>query len=393
LNCENRMVRIMDEFVKLFQPRIYLIGVVILLISLHANGAGPDLSIKKHELSDVNARIDTLRQMILQNQHYQLNLQQQLKTTEIKFGRLSEDVSQLTKSLESEKHILLDVKITQEKTQATLQKQNIALANQFRAAYQLNVAQPLKIILNQQNPSSISRHVVYYRYLTQSRLQLIDDIKQNLSLLAKSINASTAHQQTLKKLVLKKQNQQDHLQRTLDLRTKIIDALGLQTKSKEQQMNSLTANQKNLQETIEKLKQQSITITGESFDKLRGKLFWPVKGTIMLSYGKELDVGKQRSSGVMIKAQPGTPVTAISSGKIIFADWLRGFGLLVIINHGNDYMSLYGRNRVIYAKVGQSVQKGDSIAAIGNSGGYEKSSLYFEIRKHGSPIDPHIWCK
>lgn len=144
-----------------------------------------------------------------------------------------------------------------------------------------------------------------------------------------------------------------------------------------------------MQDTLERLLTKSPIFSSTTFKQLKGKLTWPLKGAHNGIYSLN---EPQKLNGVLISAAEGTPVHAIYGGKVIFANWLRGFGLLVIINHGDGYMSLYARNQALYAKVGDLVTQNDVIAKIGKSGGFEKSSLYFEIRRNGIAIDPRQWC-
>lgn len=369
-----------------------LILILFILFASKLVMAEPISSTKK-QLSHVNHQIQSLQKTVQQNYHQQTGIQQQLKTAEITLSKLNTQILDLAQALMEEEQTLTNLKIIQEKTENKLSLQKEALAHQARAAYQLGKMQQWKIMLNQQEQNTVSRHMAYYHYLNESRLSLIDDIKKNLAILAETIQASKIHQRALKKLVAKKQLQQNQQQRFLALRQRLMTELGTQTKSTEQQIELLKANQKTLQETITKLQAQEIAINAQSFSKLQGKLTWPVDGKMMTSFGSLLDVGNQRSSGVVINAAPGTPVHSIYAGKVIFADWLRGFGLLIIINHGHNYMSLYARNRAIFAKVGQTVMAGDVIAATGNTGGYTNSSLYFEVRQNGTAVDPATWCR
>ena len=131
----------------------------------------------------------------------------------------------------------------------------------------------------------------------------------------------------------------------------------------------------------------------KAFAGLRGKLKWPSRGRLANRYGSRRKEGKLKWQGVMIKAPEGTEVTAISHGRIAFSDWLRGFGLLTIIDHGDGYMSLYGGNQSLYKEVGDWVEAGDVIASVGNSGGHRETALYFEIRHNGKPTNPLKWCR
>ncbi len=348
---------------------------------------------KKSELSAVNGKIESLEKNLILTQAQRTALERQLKTVELTIGKLSAELSQLTQELSVQKRILAELNATQQTIEATLTTQNNALAQQLRAAYQLGAQNQLKIILNQENVSAASRHLMYYKALNKARAELIDTIQQNLTALQKTISESLAHQKTLTRLIAKKAREQKREESVLTLRQQVVVRLKQKTQDKQQRIALLMANQKALQETITRLKQREITITGQPFETRQGTLSWPVKGPLIASYGGLWDMSNQRFNGMLIEAPMGTPVRAIYSGKIVFADWLRGFGLLIIINHGHNYMSLYGRNQSLYVKVGQTIHTGDVIAATGNSGGYDKPGLYFELRQNGTPLNPKIWCR
>ena len=351
------------------------------------------IGVKQEELLNVNKKILSLQKTIGLNQKQKTTLQQQLKNAELTIGKLGEQISRLTKELVKQQKIIDELNTTTSATQIKLKIQSDALAEQLRSAYQLGTQNQLKIIFDQESINTANRYLTYYKALNEARAKLITDVEQNLILLQKTLQASQAHQQTLKNLIAEKQREQKHQQRVLNLRQQLITALGLQTQNRQQQIESLMANQKTLQETIAHLTQKVMTFTGQPFNQLQGKLSWPVKGQFAVSFGSLIDQSNLRSSGVVIKTPMGTPVHAIYSGRVIFADWLRGFGLLVIINHGHQYMSLYARNRTIYIKPGQYVQTGDVIAATGNTGGYNNPGLYFEMRQNGTPLNPSNWCQ
>ncbi|HSW93789.1 MAG TPA: peptidoglycan DD-metalloendopeptidase family protein [Gammaproteobacteria bacterium] len=348
---------------------------------------------KQVELSHVNEQIRSLKKTIVQNKAASTSLEQQLKTTELTLGQLGEQITDLTKQLAAQQKMLDTLARTQQITELKLNIQQDALAHQLRAAWQPGSKNALKILLNQENPGTANRHRVYYKTLNEARAVLIRDIQHNLALLQTTVQATKAHQQKLKKLLADKEWQQKRQQRMLYRRQQLITALGSQNQDKQQQIETLITNQNALQDTISRLKQRDITLTGLSFNQLRNKLSWPVEGSLMTSYGSLTDNSSQRSNGIVIKAPMGTPVRAIYAGKVIFADWLRGFGLLIIINHGHQYMSLYARNEAAHVKPGQWVQTGDIIAKTGNSGGYNNPGLYFEVRQNGAPVNPAFWCR
>lgn len=363
------------------------------LFLMQSVSANTIVTTKQVELSHVNEQIRSLKKTIVQNKATSASLEQQLKTAELTLGQLGEQIIDLTRQLAAQQKMLDTLAATQQITALKLNIQQDALAHQLRAAWQLGSKNALKILLNQENPGTANRHWLYYKTLNEARTALIQDIQHNLALLQTTVLATKAHQQKLKKLLADKEWQQKRQQRMLRFRQQLITALGSQNQDKQQQIETLITNQNALQETISRLKQRDITLTGLSFNQLRNKLSWPVNGSLMTSYGSLTDNSSQRSNGIVIKAPMGTPVHAIYAGKVVFADWLRGFGLLIIINHGHQYMSLYARNQTAHVKPGQWVQTGDVIARTGNSGGYNNPGLYFEVRQNGTPVNPAVWCR
>lgn len=341
---------------------------------------------------NVNQLIESLQQTIYKNKEKQLRLEHQLEAAEVRLGNLTKDIMQINQLLATETQTLDSLSIQQTNAFAKLKEQNVLLSQQIHTAYLFGGIQQWKVILNQQDLNVINRHFTYYRYLSQSRLKTISNMKQTLSVLTNTIEARHKHQLLLKKLLQAKHRQQEQQQSFLIVRQHLIEQLKLQTKNKQAQIATLVANQRGLLATLSRLKANGSIFNRNSFGDLQGKLNWPVKGHIRAHFGSLLETG-QKLTGIVIGTRPGAPVQAIYGGKVIFANWLRGFGLLVIIDHGNNYMSLYARNQAIYPKVGDFIHKGEIIALTGNSGGFDKPSLYFEIRKEGTPQNPTAWCK
>ena len=157
-------------------------------------------------------------------------------------------------------------------------------------------------------------------------------------------------------------------------------------------MHELKKDEKALAQLITQLHHKEQALQGGDFHERRGHLPWPTRGSIVAHFGTSIENSELLWNGVLLQAPESQPVYAIAAGTIVFADWLTGFGLLLIIDHGGDYLTLYARNHALYKKVGETVQPGHRIADVGKSGGFEKSGLYFEIRKHGRPLDPEKWC-
>ena len=156
-------------------------------------------------------------------------------------------------------------------------------------------------------------------------------------------------------------------------------------------LQQLLRNKERLEAMINALQRES-TQASQGFSKKRGGLNLPTDGIISTRFGTQIEQSELRWTGVLIRAKENSPVHAIAGGKVVFAKWMEGYGLLMIIDHGGGYMSLYGRNHYLYKKTGDHVRAGEEIAAVGNSGGFEQPALYFGLRHNGQAVDPLTWC-
>lgn len=370
-------------------PKILCILIALLSFTTASFAGLNDVNSTQNELKTISGRIQALKRALTATRWQQTDLQDQLKVSELKIDLINKQMEELNLDLKKATLDLEKSKITQQSYLKSLEQQRQILGEQVRILYQLGQKQSLKTILNPEDINKIDRHLTYYRYLNEAHYKTITDIKNTITILSNNMQLMNAQEQNLKTLLQQKKLQQQQEMVMQTRREAIIKKLGIQLQDKQQQLSNLANNQKSLQDTLDALLSKSPVYANTTFSQLRGKLNWPLKGKINGIYSTR---DTQKLNGVIISAPEGTPVKAIYGGKVIFANWLRGFGLLVIINHGNGYMSLYARNHALYAKVGDMVSQNDVIAKIGNSGGFDKSSLYFEIRRNGSPIDPRHWC-
>lgn len=374
----------------LFYLRLFLIELSCLffLTGIMYAAGEQDLIIKKRELGKVGGRIQLLQEAVSEDQSKQADLQQQLETDEVKMGHINQQMHRLNLQLSHVQGGLQKIKAAQLISLNQLKQQQYILGQQMKMIYQLGHTTTLKNLLNPQDINTTNRHMVYYHYLNQAHLTMMANVKQSVEILTKNMLAISEKEANLNNLLIQKKQQQLQLENTRTSRSFVIEALNKHTHTKQQELTTLSTNQKNLQTMLSSLQNESTNSSSEiSFRNLKRKLAWPLKGNFETLFG-----GRQKSPGVVINAPEGTTVHAIYGGKVIFANWLRGFGLLVIINHGDGFMSLYGRNQALFASVGDTVQPDEAIASIGNTGGYSKTSLYFEIRHNGIPVNPKIWC-
>jgi septal ring factor EnvC (AmiA/AmiB activator) len=287
---------------------------------------------------------------------------------------------------------------TQADLRLQLDQHRQVLVVQLRTAYTMGRQEKLKILLNQQDPAVVSRMLVYYDYLNGARFEQMELIRQKLDKLARLERQASEEKQRLDQLHAIEEAEQRQLEQVRQERQRLIVELNRQLQSKEQELAGLQANEKQLQTLLHELQQALTDIPMDTaadnpFATRKGKLPWPAKGRLEASFGAIRQVGKLRWDGVLIGAAEGQEVRSVHYGRVAFADWLRGFGLLLIIDHGDGYMSLYGYNQSLFKETGEWVEAGEVIAQVGSSGGRSTPGIYFGIRHNGQPIDPKDWCR
>ena len=345
------------------------------------------------KLSDVQQAIAKQESNIFDTNKQRSNLEQQLKTDDLAIAKVAKAINKIEVELSN-----TQVKITtlaKEKKQLTLakQQQERLLAQQLRAAYTTGQHDYLKLLLNQDQSEKIQRTISYYQYLNQARIKEIDQFQATITQL---LQVSTEHQEQveyLQQLKIEQLQQDTQLRSSKNQRSKTLSKLSRKLLSSQQQLNKLKGEEDNLNQALNKLAaiiQAEIDLTGLS--KLKRKLSWPVKGRMLHRFGTRKQ-GYLKWKGVLITAPISRQVQTIHNGTVLFSDWLKGYGLLTVIDHGNGYMSLYAHNQTLLKSVGDRVETGEPIALVGQSGGQEQSGLYFEIRHRGKALNPKLWCK
>ncbi len=279
--------------------------------------------------------------------------------------------------------------------EAQLDENRGALAGQMRAAYLIGRQEPLKLLLNQQDPALAGRMFVYYSYFGRARAGQIRLIEDDVQRLAELDSELAAEDEKLAELEKQQRAHLAELEQARERRSLVLANLEVQSRGRAQNLERLKGQQAALEKLLHELRtaMERFPVEGnDAFMRLRGKLAWPVSGQLVARFG-DARAGGVRWDGVLVATERGTPVRAVCEGRVIYADWLPGLGLLAIVDHGDGYLSLYGHNDKLFKAVGEHVAAGDTIAAAGDSGGSPRPELYFEIRKAGRPVDPRPWFK
>ena len=373
------------------------LAAVLLLVPAGLAAAPPEGEASKTEaqLEAVKAQIERITREVSAEQVERDKLTRELKTAELSVGEARAawlEVRRARTEGAARRSALAEERRSREKE---LDDNRAALAGQMRAAYLIGRQEPLKLLLNQKEPALAARMFTYYGYFGRARagqIQLIEHDVQRIAELDAELATQDAQLADLEQQQRARLEQVEHARLQ---RSQVLASLEERSHSRAQSLARLHAQQAGLERLLRELRAASARYPVEgndAFTRLRGKLSWPVSGQLVARYG-EARAGGVRWDGVLVATERGNPVKAVCPGRVIYADWLPGLGLLTILDHGDGYLSLYGHNERLYKAVGEAVAAGDTIAAAGDSGGSSRPELYFEIRKGGKPVDPRPWFK
>lgn len=370
---------------------------VALLPAVAPGAAGQDIRGKEGELQQIRRQIKALQTELGSQQKQQQGLLEELRQVEQRIGQLARRLRVLAGSLQRQRERLDELRRVRTVQQQELDSEREALARQMRAAYAMGRQNRLKILLNQQDPAVVSRVLVYYDYFNRARAQRIDAITRTLEAIQQTELKITAEEQRLQELHARELAEKRELEASGARRRQVVAALNARIRNKGQELSGLKKNEQQLQSLVNKLRDALVALPLDSakakpFRQQRGRMDWPTQGRLMVRFGATKG-SNLKWDGVIISAPEGKEVKAIHHGRVAFADWLRGFGLMIIIDHGDGYMSLYGHNQSLFKETGEWVEPGEAIALVGNSGGRLKSGVYFGLRHNGKPINPRKWCK
>ena len=355
-----------------------------------------EIATQTKKLQQLQARIETVRREInaMQGQHD--SLQDELQTTEKQIGRVATELRQLDASSEKVQQKTRELQGQRAIEEQRLGDMRVRLAAELQVAYMAGRQQRIKLLLSQEEPAAVGRMLVYHGYFARARSERLQSLLATLQQLHDIEQALLEQQSETDRLRQQQASKSDSLKQQQDARHNILSQLQAQMLTRKAELGTLEQDQARLEKLVQTLTlalQEIPQDDGQyaSLRQLKGKLRWPVAGRLTQSFGAKEAQGTLRTRGIRIATQTGVDVQAIARGRIAFSDWLRGFGLLLIIDHGEGYMSLYGQNRSLYKDVGEWVERGETIAAAGDTGGQASAGLYLELRKNGKPFNPAPW--
>lgn len=380
--------------------RVLICAVAALIFCVPAQAAKKPAP--KKELTELRARIDQLKQEIENAEENKADVLDGLKQSEQSISHINRGLHELAQERQDAGTELNAAQQQSNQMRARIRSQQALLAKLLYQQYVNGSQDAMRLVLSLQNPNDIARQVEYYGYLSRSRVTLIAGLRGNLKDAETAEDVVREKHAELAQIQAQQLSEKRALLKEANARKTTLSKLERQIGARRKQVAQLERDERRLTRLVERLARVVLpkikakpgtrpAPASGGFTQLKGRLKLPVAGELSNRFGGQRADTGTAWKGLFIRARTGSPVKALGPGLVVFADWLRGFGNLMIIDHGDGYMSLYGNNEAVLKREGESVSAGETIATVGNSGGNAESGLYFEVRYHSKPIDPLQW--
>ena len=388
----------MKESKRTVPPRKILLKWIIKLVfivqlSLVILASAADNKSREERLSQIEQEILQIDRWFLEQNKLKESWSTDLEKADLEIQNIKRKIFSSNKKLELSNNLL--TKLKNERSNLNTEHENLSasLSKHLRSAYKIQKSPPLKRLLEGESINQFDRMMRYNRYLTTATQNMLEDFQNSITDIEANDRLAQIANTQIRESLLENEKSLIVLTQTVSRRKNLIRDLELEQQGKNLVYQNLLAERQELEEVIKKI---LATKSRDDFGTLlesKNSLPRPIDGKISKNFGEKKENDTLTFQGLQISASAGTPVHAIFPGQIVFSDWLRGFGLLIIIDHGREYMSLYGNTEALYKTQGELVESGEIIAESGNSGGQEEAGIYFEIRHRGQPIDPAPWLK
>lgn len=361
----------------------------------------------KEELRELRGKIEALQKRLADAEESKTEAGDALQESERAISDANRSLHELAQQSGAVRQRLAELRAEAGRGEESFKSQQAQLGRLLYQQYLGGQAQPLRLLLNREDPARIARQMHYFGYISRARADFIGELRASLGRLKELAHETEQTAIELAAIVAEQTAQKRRLEQEKRARSQVLTRIAREIQQQQREISTLRRNENRLTRLIEQLariiartpapprlrNERLPDGSGDDspFERLKGRLSLPVRGELGNRFGSQRSDGGLTWKGLFIAARPGEEVKAIAAGRVVFADWLRGFGNLLIIDHGAAYMSLYGNNETLYKRLGEEIQGGDAIAAVGNSGGNPDSGLYFELRHQGKPLDPLAW--
>lgn len=369
--------------------------------------AGSASASQQEELENLRKRIAAMQSEIAKTSESKTEAADALRASELAISDSNRKLSELAEQQRDADLKLNSLQSKQQQLNLSIARQQELLGRLLYQQYLGGKHEYLRLMLDNQDPSKVARDLQYFQYIARNRAAWLASLRSDLQDLNNVSRQVHEQSRSLEKLRADQAQQKDKLKQDQLARQQVLGQISKQLAQQRREVTRLQHDENRLANLVTKIsemlakpKSKSLfkndnlpdnRFDGKPFEQLEGKLTLPIKGEITNKFGATRPDSTVVWKGLFIKAAAGQPVKAVASGRVVFADWLRGFGNLLIVDHGNAYMSLYGNNETMYKRVGDELHGGDTISTVGNSGGNADSGLYFELRHESKPLDPLKW--
>jgi len=377
--------------------RVVPVTLAVLLLVAAQAGAQDDATRTRERLRELKETIGELAREQRREEQRRGDLASRLREVEEAMGELSRERRDNATAIAETRKRIDELAAQRRQLDDAARDQREAVRVELRDAYQRGSQDQLRLLLSEDDPQKLARQLAYYRYILGARRELLDEFRGTLLELGEVERQLTEREAELAEREATLAQQVRSLEETRSERQKVLAALDAQIETQARELAEREAERTRLEALLEEIEAAAAQLAArenvEAFSAARGRMPWPVEGPVTSAFGRPRAQGKLRWQGVRMRADAGTPVQAVHHGRVVYADWLRGSGLLMVIDHGEGYMSLYAHNESLLHEVGDWVSTGTAIATVGDTGGQSEAGLYFEIRKDGKPTDPARWCR
>jgi len=379
---------------------------LLLLASPAAEPATAGAKEKEKELRELRGRIDALQKSLAAAEESKSEAVDALRESERAISEANRALRELGSEARQHQKRLAELNAESRSREKALKAQQAMLADLVYRHYLGGQAEPLRLLLNREDPGQISRRLHYFGYISRARAELIAELRAGLAQLRELAREAEQKAAELSAVTAEQRAQRARLEREKRARNQVLAKISRDVERQRREIGTLKQDETRLARLVASLaklmarSKPAPRPRGErappvpldsAFSRLKGRLSSPVRGELANRFGSPRSDGGVLWKGLFIAARAGEEVRAVADGRVVFADWLRGFGNLLIIDHGDAFMSLYGNNEALFKRVGDIIHGGEAVAAVGNSGGNADSGLYFELRHQGKPLDPLDW--
>ena len=361
------------------------------------------------ELRELRARISALQKALVAAEGTKSEASDALRESEQAISEANRELHQLNRQSRTAGARLAELRKSSRETGNALRNQQEVLGRMLRRQYLQGQPEVMRLVLSREDPNDMARQLHYLAYIARARAQLVDGLRENLRDIDRLKTEIAAEVAAIARITADQLAQKKQLERQKQARAEVLSRVSRDIATQQRQMKVMQANESRLSRLIDQLAKAvrkpaaggrtrvesvpSGKSDGSPFSAQRGALSLPVRGELSNRFGSPRADGGMTWKGLFIAAKSGEEVRAVAGGRVVYADWLRGFGNLLIVDHGDNYMTLYAYAEALLKQVGDVIRGGESIATAGNSGGNRESGLYFEMRHEGKPFDPLAWVK